>query len=281
MKSDSVLCLNTRGFHRVHYYDWGDDAAPVVICVHGLTRTGRDFDFLAESFGNRRRVVCPDVAGRGKSDWLPAKTDYNYVQYMNDLTALMARVTSEDRREVAWVGTSMGALLGILLASVPGSPITRLVVNDAGPLVPKAALARIADYVGKDIRFKTFAELDAYVRLVSKPFGALTDAQWMHLTTHSSRQFEDGRWGMAYDPGIAVAFQGKIEDVDLWAQWDAIKCPTLILRGAQSDLLIADTAAAMRQRGPKPNVVEIPDVGHAPMLMAEDQARIVREFLLA
>lgn len=278
MKTDAVLCLDTKGFHRVQYYEWGDDG-PVVLCVHGLTRNGRDFDFFAQSIKDRCRVICPDVAGRGKSDWLAAKTDYNYVQYMNDMTALMARVTRDEQRMVYWVGTSMGALLGILLASLPNSPIAKLVVNDAGPLVPKSALERIGAYVGKDLRFAELDELEAYLRIVSAPFGPLTNEQWRHLTIHSAKQFEDGRWGMSYDPAIGLALQGELNDVDLWAQWDQIKCPTLVLRGAQSDILRADTAAAMTQRGPKAKLIEIAEVGHAPMLMTEDQAALISDFL--
>ena len=279
MKTDRVQCLDTKGFHRVSYYEWGEAGAPVVICVHGLTRNGRDFDFLAQAMAAGARVICPDVAGRGLSDWLQEKTDYNYVQYMNDMTALIARVTAGGSANVYWVGTSMGALLGILLASLPGTPIAKLVVNDAGPLVPKAALERIASYVGKDPRFSSFEELEDYVRRVSAPFGRLSDAQWRHITTHTAKQHGDGRWGMSYDPAIGGALQREIKDVNLWPQWDAIRCPTLVLRGADSDILRRDTAEAMTQRGPRAKLVEIPEVGHAPMLMTDEQARIVRDFL--
>ncbi len=281
MKTSRLRCLDSKGFHRMCYYDWGGAAdRPVVICVHGLTRSGRDFDFLAGELSRSCRVICPDVVGRGQSDWLQAKSDYNYVQYLNDMTALIARVT-QDGEPVFWVGTSMGALIGIVLASLPGTPIGRLVVNDAGPLVPKSALQRIADYVGKDPRFGSYDEVEAYVRRVSAPFGSLSDEQWRHLTVHSTRQFDDGRWGMAYDPAIGLALQGPLEDVNLWAQWDAIRCPTLVLRGVHSDVLLAETAQEMVTRGPKPRIVEIADVGHAPMLMTDEQARVVSDFLAA
>ncbi|MDH5535768.1 MAG: alpha/beta hydrolase [Betaproteobacteria bacterium] len=281
MKSDSILCLDSKGFHRMHYLDWGDPEAPrVVICVHGLTRNGRDFDALAQALASDFRVVCPDIAGRGKSDWLAEKKDYSYPQYLADVTALMARLTAGSEKTIYWVGTSMGGIIGMLLASLPRNPVRRLVINDVSTVIPKDALARIAAYVGKDPRFATYGELEQYVRTVSAPFGPLTDEQWRHLTTHGAREHVDGSWGMCYDPGIGVAFQQATdEDIVLWEHWDVIRCPTLLLRGATSDILLKDAAAAMTQRGPKPDLVEFDGVGHAPMLMANDQIAVVREFL--
>ena len=284
MNTDHVLCLGPKGFHRMQYSDWGDPgAARVVICVHGLTRNGRDFDFLAQGLLPEFRVVCPDVVGRGKSDWLYAKEDYGYPQYCADMTALIARVTAgRAPKRIHWVGTSMGGVIGMMLASRPQSPIEKLVVNDVGTLIPKAALERIATYVGKDPRFATFAELETLVRTVCAPFGPLTDAQWRHLTEHGAKQHEDGSWGMNYDPGIGIPFhKGSLADIDLWPLWDTIACPTLLLRGAQSDLLLKDTALAMGRRGPRPKLVEFAGVGHAPALMAQDQIDAVREFLEA
>lgn len=301
MRTDHVLCLDTSGFHKLHYTDWGDPVSPrVVICVHGLTRNCRDFDFLARALASECRVVCPDIAGRGRSDWLTRKEDYDYPQYMRDVTALIARVTAwpvathwlgklcnflgrrYGSRSIYWVGTSMGGILGMLLAAHPNSPIRKLVVNDIGALIPKAALERIATYVGNNPRFQSFGELETYVRQISAPFGPLTDAQWHHLTLHGARQYEDGSWGMGYDPGIALPIRrNPLQDIDLWQCWDAIACPTLVLRGAQSDLLLRDTAEQMRNRGPRPRVVEFAGIGHAPMLMAPDQIAVVRDFLLA
>lgn len=283
MKSDNVLCLNTRGFHRMHYLEWGDpDAERVAICVHGLTRNCRDFDFLAQALLPDFRVVCPDVAGRGQSDWLPAKEDYAYPQYCADMTALIARVTARGKpRRIYWVGTSMGGILGMLLAARSNTPIGRLVLNDVGTFIPKAALERIGTYIGNDPRFRTLDQMEAMVRLVSAPFGPLTDAQWSHLTTTGAKQHKDGSWGLCYDPGIGIPFhKGPLADMDLWHYWDTIACPTLLLRGTQSDLLLKETAIAMTERGPRPRLVEFEGVGHAPMLMAHDQIRVVREFLL-
>ena len=281
MKNSSVLCLDSSGFHRVHYYEWGEPSNPrVVVCVHGLTRQGRDFDFLAQSLEKDFRVICPDIAGRGRSDWLDNKQDYSYPQYMADVTALVARVTTAAEQEIDWVGTSMGALMGILYAARRGNRVRKLVVNDAGALVPKAALERIGRYAGKDPRFASFDALEAHVRKISAPFGPLDDEQWRHVALHGAIQHADGNWGFAYDPAIALPFQGALADVDLSAYWDAIACPTLILRGAESDLLLRETALAMTQNGPRAKLVEFAGTGHAPMLMNDAQASVVRDFLL-
>jgi pimeloyl-ACP methyl ester carboxylesterase len=278
MRPRHLHCLGPHGFHRVAYTEWGDPGeARVVICVHGLTRNGRDFDFLAQALAAHRRVLCPDVVGRGQSDWLSHKDDYGYPLYVSDLAALIARSGAE---QVDWVGTSMGGLIGMMLAAQPHTPIRRLVLNDVGPVIPKASLERIAQYVGKA---PTFADLDAlerYIRQVSAPFGPLTDDQWRHLALHSSRRYDDGSVAMGYDPAIGNAFSGEMKDVVLWPFWDAISCPTLLLRGVQSDLLLESTAQEMTQRGPRPRLVQFEGIGHAPMLMADDQIAVVREFLL-
>jgi len=283
MNSDHVLGLSSKGFHRIHYTDWGDPGAErIVICVHGLTRNGRDFDDLARALAPDFRVVCPDIAGRGKSDWLHAKEDYGYPQYCADMTALIARVTAGGKhRKIHWVGTSMGGIIGMLLASRPNSPIGKLVLNDVGTLIPKDALERIGAYVGQNPRFRTLGELEAMLRIVCAPFGPLSDAQWRHLAETGAKQHDDGSWGMSYDPGIGIPFRkGPLADMDLWQFWDTVTCPTLLLRGAQSDLLLKENAIAMTRRGPKPELVEFDGIGHPPMLMAGDQIKVVREFLL-
>lgn len=284
MRSDHVLGLGTKGFHRVHYTDWGAADNPrVVICVHGLTRNCRDFDFLAQALERDFRVVCPDIVGRGRSDWLSAKEDYGYPQYLADMTALLARVTSGGGdKAICWVGTSMGGIIGMLLASRPQSPLKKLVLNDVGTVIPRAALERIGSYVGNTACYPTFEELEAHIRLISAPFGPLTDAQWRHLVWHGAKQNEDGTWTTRYDAAIGIPFrQRELADVDLWEYWDAIACPTLLLRGARSDVLQKDNALAMAERGPRPRLVEFEGVGHAPMLMAQDQIDVVRDFLLA
>lgn len=277
-----LQCLNSQGFHRLHYTDWGDPAnRRAVICVHGLTRNCRDFDALAAALQDRLRVISVSIAGRGLSDWLPNKEDYGYPQYMADMTALIARVTATGTQEIDWVGTSMGGMLGMLLASRPNTPIRRLVLNDVGAVIPKAAMERIGAYVGKILRFNTLQELEAWMRVVLTPFGPLSDAQWQHLTLHNSRQHDDGSWSMNYDPDIALPFRKALaKDIVLWSYYDAIRCPTLLLRGAVSDLLQKDIAVQMTRRGPQPELVEFEGIGHAPALMSADQIRVVRDFLL-
>jgi pimeloyl-ACP methyl ester carboxylesterase len=282
MRTGDVLGLSAGGYHRMRYYDWGDAANPrVLMCVHGLTRNGRDFDYVARALERDFRVICPDVVGRGQSDWLQNKAEYGYVQYMSDMTALIARVTADSAQTLDWLGTSMGGLLGIIMASIPGNPIRKLVVNDAGMLVPKAALERLKLYVGKDPRFPTLDALEQHVRRISAPFGPLTAEQWRHVNIHGAKQHPDGTWGFRYDPGIAAVLQGELQDIDISKRWNAVTCPALLLRGADSDILTRETAEAMTQRGPKAKLVEFAGIGHAPMLMADDQVSVVREFLLA
>lgn len=274
-----LASLSPHGFHRVVYYEWGESANPrVVICVHGLGRNARDFDVLGEALAPTHRVLSVDMPGRGESEWLADKNDYVFPTYLTTLTALVARSGAQT---VDWVGTSMGGLLGITVAALPNAPIGKLVVNDVGPTVEPAALQRIASYFGMDPAFATYDEMAAYVRSVSAPFGPLTDAQWEHVVRSNVRQHADGRWRLAYDPGIAVPFRAAPAPANLWPLWDAIRCPTLLVRGAQSDLLSAATAREMASRGPKAGLVEFAGVGHAPTLLTAEQCTPVIAFLRA
>ncbi|MBT5110861.1 MAG: alpha/beta hydrolase [Rhodospirillaceae bacterium] len=266
------------GFHDMAYVEWGDPSnARVLICVHGLTRNGRDFDVLAAALQDDYRVICPDVAGRGRSDWLTDPAHYGPVQYDADMNALIAQL---DAVSVDWIGTSMGGIIGMVMAATPENVIRRMVLNDVGPCIPKAALERIGTYVGHPPVFDDVAELEAYLRQVHAPFGDLTDAQWAHMAAHGGRPVEGG-WTLGYDPDIALPFMGDgaLQDVEMWALWDAIECPTLALRGEASDLLLADTAAEMATRGPKADLVTIPGCGHAPALMADEQINVIRDWL--
>jgi len=275
----SLLCLGPQQFHRLAYAEWpGPSAARTLVCVHGLTRNGRDFDRLAEALSAHFRVICPDMAGRGKSDWLPPTEDYGYPLYLADITALLARL---DVAEIDWLGTSMGGIIGMLLAALPGAPIRRLVVNDVGAVVAKEGLERIARYVGHDPSYADLDALEASLRRVAAPFGPLSDDQWRHLASHSMRIKPDGSIGFACDPRIGAELRnGSPADIDFWPQWDAIRSPALILRGAESDILRRADAEAMTRRGPPARVVEFPGIGHAPMLMAADQIAAIRDFLL-
>ena len=280
MRQHTVQCLSPGGLHRMAYVEWGDAENPrVLVCVHGLTRNARDFDFLAKSLSQHYRVVCPDVVGRGRSNWLRIKDHYQLQQYAADMVTLIARLNVE---EVHWVGTSMGGLIGMALAAQADTPITRLVLNDVGPVISAAAVKRIGEYVGQMPEFASFKDAEQYIRLVSAPFGKLTDAQWKHLTEHVTRQKADGGFELVYDPGIAEPFRKAMgdEDVSLWPLYDAIRCPTQVVRGAESDLLSHETCLEMGARGPKAMIAEIPGVGHAPMFLDEAQVAVVREFLL-
>lgn len=282
MRQHSVQCISPAGLHRMAYTEWGDPRNPkTLVCVHGLTRCARDFDFLAESLAAEYRVVCPDVIGRGQSDWLKNKALYRVPQYVADMVTLIARL---DVEQVHWLGTSMGGVIGMALAAQENTPIARLVLNDVGPVLTAASLVRIGEYVGKDPRFDSFAQAEQFVRSVSATFGQFSDAQWRHLTEHVVRVAADGKIEFRYDPGIAEPFwrdMGENRDIELWPIYDAIRCPTLVLRGASSDLLLPETVAQMGQRGPRARSVEIPAVGHAPMFMIPDQVDVVRHFLLA
>ena len=280
MRHHFYRSLSSEGFHRLHYTEWGDPANPrVLLCVHGLTRCGRDFDTLAAAMADRYRVICPDVAGRGESDWLSNKADYNYVQYMNDMAALIARVTT-GVETLHWMGTSMGGIIGMLLASQPNTPITRLVLNDVGSFIPKASLERIGMYLGASPRFADFESVVMAVRAVS-PFGEMSDDTWRQLTVPLVRQQADGAWAFRYDPGVGDVFAaGAIQDVDLSSVWEKVTSPVLITRGAESDLLLKDTFDAMcRKSGVRG--VEFSGVGHAPMFQEAAQIKVVREFLAA
>ena len=266
-------------FHRLSWSEWGDPDAPVVVCVHGLTRTGRDFDTLAEALSDRARVVAPDLPGRGGSEWLHDPAAYAPATYLQALSHLLAALGATAGRPVAWVGTSLGGILGMLVAASEGQPISRLVLNDVGPHIPRAALARIAAYMGDAPRtFADHAALDAHIRKVHAPFGALTDAQWSHLARTSARPLPDGSVALHYDPAIAIAMLATPPaDVDLWPVWASVGVPRMVVRGADSDLLEPATAARMAAEGAR--LVVVPGAGHAPALMDRPTIDGVRDFL--
>lgn len=285
---DSVQCSSPAGLHRVAYKQWGDPANPrVLVCVHGVTRVSDDFDALAAALSDRYRVICPDVVGRGRSGRLAVAGLYTVPQYVADMVTLIARVTNVPGSDgtVDWFGTSMGGLIGMVLASLPDNPIRRLVLNDIGPIIDPGALARIGDYIGQDLRFTSFDEGAAYVRAVSASFGPHSDEEWHKLAADVLRQGADGAWQRHYDMALAQPFKAATpetaqrDEVALWGAYDAITCPTLLVRGADSDLLSRDTAHRMMERGPRPQLVEIPGVGHAPTFVQSDQIAIARAFL--
>lgn len=278
----SFLGLSLSGFHQLAYWEWGhQDAERTVVCVHGLTRQGRDFDVLAQALVRQGwRVVCPDLVGRGRSGWLRHAAGYTLLQYGADMNALLARL---DVDEVAWVGNSLGGLVGIMLAAQPDNPIRRLVINDIGPFIPGTALRRLGVYLNAPPpHFPDLAAAEAYLRTTLAPFGALTDAQWRHMTEHSVHPdgAEGGGYRLHHDPGIAEAYRPwRLGSIVMWELWDKVRCPTLLLRGALSDMLPASTALEMTRRGPKAELIEFPDVGHLPPLMSQVQIEPIVRFL--
>ena len=279
-----VQCLSARGLHRMAYWEWGDAANPrVLVCVHGLSRQGRDFDVLAGAMSADYRVVCPDVVGRGESDALADPTGYQIPAYVADMVTLLARLNAET---LHWVGTSMGGLIGLGLASLKQSPVSRLVLNDVGPAIRFEAIQRIGTYLGAPQRWNSVDEAADYLWSISQGFGPHTREQWLALTRPMLKPDGDG-FKPHYDPNIAVPFKALTAEMVAggeamtWLAYDAIKVPTLLLRGADSDLLTHETAQAMTLRGPKAQLREFAGVGHAPMLLADDQVRAVREFLLS
>lgn len=279
----SVQCLSPTGLHRMAYVEWGAADNPhVLVCAHGLTRTGRDFDRLARAMADRYRVVCPDVVGRGRSDWLREAGGYALPQYVSDMVALVARL---DVETVHWLGTSMGGLIGMGLAAQPGTPITRLVLNDVGPRINPEAVARIGDYVGKPVRFATEDEAVDYISLISMGFGLKTRDEWREMTRTVLKRDGDG-FILHYDPKLALPIKAMTPEIAvaseaaLWKAYDQIKCPTLLIRGETSDLLSRETAKAMSERGPRATLVEFHGVGHAPMFFDPAQIGVVRDYLL-
>jgi pimeloyl-ACP methyl ester carboxylesterase len=307
-RHNDFLSLGPHGFHRVAYTEWGNpDGRHIVVCVHGLTRNSRDFDELAAALAARGcRVVCMDVVGRGDSDWLEHKEDYGFAQYLADAAALLARLTApaprvsllrrlqgaSEGQRIDWIGTSMGGLIGMMIAAKPNSPIRRLVLNDVGPLVPWPALARLKlASRGVGMPFASVADVERHLHETCAPFGPLEDGQWRRLAEHGSRRGKNGAYALACDPAVVNAHRrggnagvefgsDYLFGIDLWPVWDALECPTLVTRGAESDLLLESTARQMRERGPQVRLVEFAGIGHAPWLKSDDQIGVVRDFIL-
>ncbi|MBF0325702.1 MAG: alpha/beta hydrolase [Alphaproteobacteria bacterium] len=266
--------------HDIHVLEWGNPTLPALVMWHGLVRNARDFDVAAAHFADRFRVICPDTIGRGLSSWSGnPDVDYTLPAYCLHALGLLDALGIET---CAWVGTSMGGLMGMGLAGTePGKArITRLVVNDAGPQLNEAAIERIRAYAGMVPEFSTMAEFEGFLRLIYAPFGALSDEEWRKMAQTSVRRRDSGKLSSHYDPQLMRVFAEQYTPLDMWPIYDAITCPTLVLRGESSDLLLAETAAAMTTRGPKAGLVTIPGCGHAPYLNTPDQLAVLDGFLL-
>ena len=268
-----ILYLLGGAFHRLAFTAWGNPHAHPVVCVHGLTRNGRDFDALAGALADAFYLICPDLPGRGKSAWLGDAALYQPPNYVVALAHLLAFID----RPVHWVGTSLGGICGMIAAAAAGNPIRRMVLNDIGPFIPAAAVARIGSYVGAAPVFADVGAAERYFRLVHAAFGALSDAQWRTMAEHSVRVLPEGGVGLHYDPAIATAFKGAApQDADMWALWEAIDTPTLVLRGEDSDVLLPETLARMAGKAATHTVA---GCGHAPALMDAATIAVVRAFL--
>lgn len=278
-----VQCISTAGLHRVAYTEWGDPDNPrVLLCVHGLTRSGRDFDRLAAAFADVYRVVCPDVAGRGLSSWLGNPSLYGVPQYVADMVTLIARLNVET---VDWFGTSMGGLIGMALAGLPDTPIRKLLLNDVGPHLEPASVQRISGYLGKPARFDTLQEGIEHAALLAQSFGPLTPDEWREINTPLLHE-KDGAWQFRYDPRIAQPFaaiteeSAKLGEAALWHSLASFQGPVLVVRGEHSDLLSRETVTKMVQSGRAVSNVTIPGVGHAPAFLAADQIDVARRFFI-
>jgi len=298
-KLNYVPCPDASGGHRMAYWQWGDDAAPhVIVCVHGLSRQGRDFDVLAQALvaravrsGRKLRVVCPDVAGRGQSEWLKDPMAYQVPTYVADMLAMLGQLNAQAKIEMLdWVGTSMGGLIGIGVAGTPNlplpAPVRRLVLNDVGPAIEWKSIQRIQGYVGQTGRFDNIQQAADAMWAVSKSFGPHTPEQWMALSRPMVKALPDGALTLHYDPKIADAIRAATPEsaqqgtAMLWQAYDNIKARVLVTRGADSDLLSKDTAFEMTQRGPRASLLEFAGVGHAPTLVQDNQVEAAALFLL-
>lgn len=295
MQSNYFLGLSEEGFHKVAYLEWGSKGVlPPILCVHGLTRNAKDFDALAAYLQSNRHLFIPDIVGRGDSDWLKNPLHYTYEQYLADLNTLIARMRCST---LDWIGTSMGGLLGLIMASLDQSPVRKLVLNDVGPQIPIKALARLSKYAGFNPEFNSIQEAVTYFKKIYADFGTLSEAQWETITINSIKQAGDSKWIIKLDPGIKAipskskiawqqlllhpykAFQGTVFDIDLWHLWRKVKCPVLVIRGEHSDILPTSVVEKMQETHPQTTVMTIADVGHAPTLLDDKTHQEIRAFL--
>jgi pimeloyl-ACP methyl ester carboxylesterase len=294
MKQNYVLCTSQEGYHRVAYTEWGepDSRSSAVLCVHGLTRNSRDFDALAMFLSSQGyHVFCPDVVGRGDSSWLKNSDQYNFDRYMMDMNVLIARTTAT---QIDWIGTSMGGLIGIMMAALPNSPIRRLILNDISPQIPIHPLWQMARYVTKDPRFTSKEEAKKYFKKLYAEFGNLTETQWDQFTEHSITECSPGIYASKFDPKIQrskwlslktilnsphKALEGILFDIDLWSFWEKIKCPVLVIRGKHSNLLLPEHIRKMQRIHPMVDFFEVEDAGHAPALLEHSQHSKIADWL--
>lgn len=272
----TYLGFTTSGYHNIHYVEWGESDNPnAVICVHGMSRNCRDFDYLAEQLVEHgMRVICPDMPGRGQSDWLKNPEDYNFPKMVGDLMSLIAH---SGVKEMSWIGTSMGGLLGMVLASAANPPIKRLVLNDVGPYITSEPLRRILMYLSLTPTFSNHSSAKKFLSQLLSPFGPLTDEQLDHFTTHSFFTNDEDKLQLAFDSNTLKTF--ATDDVDLWPMWHQVQCPTLVIRGSTSEVLTRETAYTMCEK-PGVTMIEFPGIGHAPALVSQEQIDAIVNWLI-
>lgn len=296
MKQNYVLCASKEGYHRIAYTEWGEQnpSASAVICVHGLTRNSRDFDALAKFLSLKgHHVFCPDIVGRGNSSWLSNSQQYNFERYIIDMNILISRTGAT---QIDWIGTSMGGIIGMMMAALANTPIRRLILNDVGPQIPINALWHMAKYVGKDPVFSSKEEAKQYFKIIYAEFGNLTEEQWDYFTAHSIRERSPGVFISNYDPSIHElklkwqsvkeffysphkALEGVLFDIDLWSFWRSIACPVLVIRGKSSHLLLPEHIKRMKRSHSQVEVYEVADAGHAPALLDLSQHEAILNWL--
>lgn len=278
MQEKFLYGFSAEGFHRIIYYEWNSSkTADTLLCVHGMTRVGRDFDYLAQALQPHYHVICPDMVGRGKSDRFKNKDSYKIEQYLSDLTALIARLNISS---LDWLGTSMGGILGMIIAAQSNTPVRRLILNDVGAQMPESAVKRILSYAGIKTHFPTREQAEAFLRLIYTPFGIIEKEYWQHLFQHSLVDDPKGGYTLNYDPQVVGAVEEKNQPhFKLWDFWDKIKCPVLVIQGEDSDILTDDILSLMRKRGPLFDLIKIPHCGHVPMLIEQKQIALVKNWL--
>ncbi len=298
MKINDFLGASAEGFHRVVYTEWGQPASakPTVFCVHGLLRNRHDFDALANFLSLQDyHLFCPDIVGRGDSEWFKNPQHYKFEQYIADMTALIARSSAT---QIDWIGTSMGGLIGIMMAAMPNSPIRRLVLNDVGPQVPLHGLRRLAKYSDTRISFSNKEEAKQYYQKIYADFGNLSEVQWIEFTEHSIKLRDDGKYIAKCDPNIAhnktptqfmwelvqhphKTLEGIFFDIDLWSIWQQVTCPVLIIHGRHSDILLPEHITKMQETHSHTDLLEIEDAGHAPALLELAEHEKIKNWLEA
>lgn len=278
-----VQCISPAGLHSITYKEWGHPNNPhILVCVHGITRVSDDFDFLASVLCEKLRVICPDMVGRGRSEYLKNPMYYTISQYVSDIITLLAKVHA---RTIDWLGTSMGGLIGMQLCSLKNNPIRRLILNDIGILTDRKILLAISNYIEQNICFDSFNDAASYIRAISINFGEHTESQWKKLAHDVLYQDKNGKWKQHYDPNLAVPLKTMALKKTqpslkvLWKTYDAICCPTLLIRGKNSNVLLPDTAHEMTKRGPHATLIEFDNIGHAPTFLHINQVKTVKQFL--